>query len=73
MLPVACIRQPHSKQREMARAQIAIPFSGNNSAFVPEDIVNLFSARLIVFDTGNRNEKESLGQVLKHHSLPERC
>jgi hypothetical protein len=73
MLPVAYIRQPHSNHREMARAHVVIPFSGNNSPIVPEDIVNPFSASSIVFDNRNRNEKESIGQVLKWHSLPERC
>jgi hypothetical protein len=73
MLPVAYIRQPYSKHREMARAHVVIPFSGNNSLIVPEDIVDQFPASLIVFDNGNRNEKERVGQVLKYHSLPERC
>lgn len=74
MLPVAYIRQPHSKHREMARALVAIHFSGNYSPVVPEDIVRPFWASLIVFDNNeNRNEKDRVGQVLKWHSLPERC
>jgi hypothetical protein len=57
----------------MARAHAMIPSGGHNFTIVPEDIVNPLSESFIVFDNGNRNEKESLGQVLKCRSLPERC